>query len=373
MDKVVVVVPTYNEKENIKELISRVLSQQKKIKNYILNILISDSHSTDGTIEVVKDISKKNSSVFLIDVKERGIGVGLLKGYQYAINKLGAEIIIQMDADLQHSPDDIPRFLREFKNGVNFVQGSRFIKGGANKLEWYRQLFSWGANIISRILMGVPQVHEFTTSYRAFTSDLFKKIDLSFVPWRSKSFIFQPAFLYAAISAGAKIKEIPIIFVDREKGRSKMGILNYIKDLFIFALKVRIQKSSRFLKFAVVGGTGLVINTIILRVLVELFLMHPALATAISGEMAIIYKFFLNDYWTFRDRKIKTLKEALLKFFQFNLASFGALFISSLIVYIGVSFFGKSHYMIYYFLGIAITMFWNYFMYSTVIWKKSKA
>lgn len=372
MLKAVIVVPTYNEKENISELITAVLKQQEKIKNYELNILITDSHSDDGTLELVAEISRKNQSVFLLDVKERGIGIALLKGYQYATNKLEASIIMQMDADLQHNPSDIPRFLTEFKDGINFVQGSRFIKGGANDLEWYRQLFSWGANLVARLLMGIMEIHEFTTSYRAFTADLFKKINTEKIPWRGKSFIFQPAFLYAAFDAGAKIKEIPIVFTDRKHGYSKMNILSYIKDLLLLAIKVRVRRSKRFLKFFIVGLIGLAINTIVLKILVDKFFWHPTSANLIGAEMAIISNFILNNLWTFNDRKISSVSQALKKFLQFNLTSAGAIVISSVIITLGVFLFGRDNYLIYYFLGIAIAMFWNYFMYSRVIWKKSK-
>lgn len=372
MRKVVIVIPTYNEKENIRELINKILDQKKKIKDFSLNILVSDSHSTDGTLELVKNLSKENPAVFLLDVKERGIGVGLLKGYQYAVENLKADIIMQMDADLQHNPEDIPRFLKEFKNGVNFVQGSRFIKGGANKLEWYRQLFSWGANLMARFLMGIWEVHEFTTSYRAFSADLFRKIDFSNIPYKGRSFVFQPAFLYAAISKGAKVKEVPIVFIDRKRGFSKMDILSYIKDLLTFSLKVRIKKSERFLKFALIGTLGLVINTLILKILVEYFSFHPASANTLGAEAAIISNFIFNNLWTFNDRKITLPKKLFLKFLQFNLTSLGAIVISTTVIWLGVYLFGKENYMIYYFLGIAIATIWNYFMYSTVIWRKSK-
>lgn len=373
MRKVVIVIPTYNEKENIEELIKQIFYEQKKIKEDELNVLVSDSHSNDGTLDIVRRITKKNPHLYLLDVKERGIGVGLLKGYQYAIEKLKAEIVIQIDADLQHNPDDIPRFLAEFNNKVNFVQGSRFIKGGANRLEWYRQVFSWGANLLARFLMGLWSVHEFTTSYRGFTAELFKKIDISKIPWRGKSFIFQPAFLYEAINSGAKIKEIPIVFSDREKGYSKMDIFGYINDLLIYSFKVRINKSSRFLKFIIVGFTCLAINTIILRVLVEDYNFHPVIANLFGAEIAIICNFTLSNLWTFKDRQIKTKSKLLFKFLQFDLASIGSLIISSTIVGLGVYFFGRANYMIYYFMGVATGTIWNYFMYSKVIWKeKSK-
>jgi len=367
MKKVVVVLPTYNESENIEDMITLVLAQQKKVKDWELFVLVSDSHSPDGTGDVVNKIKKNNDHVELLDVKERGIGVGLLKGYEYAFNKMDADAIIQMDADLQHDPKEIPNFLRAIDEGYSFVQGSRFIQGGKNELEWYRRFFSRAANLYSRILMGVYRVHEFTTSYRAFTKELFNRLDFAKIPWRGKSFLFQPAFLYACLNQGAKVKEIPIVFVDRSRGLSKMEIVHYILDLSLFGIRVRYKKSGRFLKFCVVGTIGFIINTMGLELLVRLNI-HPALAGGIGAEAAIISNFFLNNFWTFQEKKI-ALKHLPLKFLQFNTTSFGALLIQIVTIFIGVTLTGMGTYRIFYLLGVGLGLFWNYFMYSRVIWK----
>lgn len=368
MKKAVVVLPTYNEKENIEDVIDLILVQQKKINNWELYVLVSDSNSPDNTQEVVKSIKKIEPHVDLLNVVQRGIGVGLLKGYEYAKNKMHADAIIQMDADMQHDAKEIPNFLREIDKGYNFVQGSRFIPGGKNELEWYRKFFSWSANWFSRILLGVYKVHEFTTSYRAFTTELLSKINLEDIPWQGKSFVFQPAFLYAVHRAGAKIKEIPIIFVDRTRGLSKMQILKYIKDLMFFGIKMRIKDSIVFIKFAIVGTIGFTINTIGLEWLVAMS-FHPALAAVTGAEMAIVSNFTLNNFWTFKHQKI-TRDRLLLKFLQFNLTSVGAVLVQGVSVYTGTLLFGLNSYRIFYIIGIIIGLFWNYTMYSKVIWRK---
>jgi len=259
--KVVVVIPTYCEKDNIEELIQAVLRQGAKADGFDIHVLVSDSHSPDGTGRVVRAVSKKDRRVGLLDVKKRGIGIGLVKGYEYAFFKMGADIVLQMDGDFSHDPADLAKLLAPFNDGFNFVQGSRFVKGGRNELEWHRRFFSWAANLITRFLVDAREVREFTTSYRAFDKQIFGKIDFSDIPWQGKSFVFQPAFLYGAIRAGAKIKEVPIVFIDRKKGYSKLAFVSYISDLLAFGIKVRVGKSKRFLKFCVVGFTAFFVQT----------------------------------------------------------------------------------------------------------------
>lgn len=370
MKKAVVVLPTYNEKENIEDVITLILAQQRKTVDWELFVLVSDSSSPDGTGEEVIRLKKTNCQLELLNVKERGIGVGLVKGYQFAFTKMVADVVIQMDADLQHDPKEIANFLTEIDKGYNFVQGSRFIKGGKNDLEWYRRFFSWSANWVSRVLLGAYKVREFTTSYRAFTKDLFFKVNLEEIPWRGNSFVFQPAFLYGVFKAGAKIKEIPIVFVDRTRGLSKMQIFNYIKDLLLFCIKARLKDSKTVFKFACVGTIGFAINTFGLELFVYLGL-HPALSAAFGAEGAIVSNFLLNNFWTFKHRKVDT-KNLIPKFFQFNLTSFGALVIQSITILIGTSIFGFRTYRIFYILGIGIALFWNYLMYSKVVWSKKQ-
>jgi len=368
--KVVVVIPTFNEKDNISQLIDEVLGQNIKAVGFDIYVLVSDSHSPDGTGEVVEKIAKKNKKVKLLDVKKRGIGVGLKKGYEYAFGKLKADIVLQMDADFSHDPKELPKLLAPFNNGFNFCQGSRFIKGGKNELEWYRRFFSWGANVITRFLVDSRDVHEFTTSYRAFDREIFSKIDFSDIPWQGKSFVFQPAFLYGAIRAGAKIKEVPIVFVDRERGYSKLAMVSYIRDLLMFGMKVRLgmKKSKRFVKFCCVGFTAFFVQTFFFEIFRRS--MPPENATAVAAEISIVINFFLSNFWTFSDHKLKT-RQIPFKFLQFNLTVLGSVVIQWLTIRTGRMLFGDEVSVIYFFyiMGVGIGLIWNYFFYNKLIWK----
>lgn len=237
----VVVIPTYDEKENIADLIADILSQQEKIEGFDLQVLVSDGHSQDGTIAIVEAISATNPKVHLLDVHERGIGVGLYNGFVYAINELGADVLIEIDADFQHNPSDIPELLQGIREGYDVVIGSRFVPGSVNKMPLFRRILSVGANLVIRWMLGLKHLTEITTSYRAFTKAIFLKVDPTRVPWRQeRSFIAVPVFLVRMIDAGASAKEIPMTMHPRVRGYSKMDYSRYIRDIFVFSIKSRL-------------------------------------------------------------------------------------------------------------------------------------
>lgn len=344
-----VTIPTYNEAENIEEAIKRVLSQAKFLKGYDLHVVVSDSRSPDKTGEIVKGIAARNPKVHYIDVKVRGLGVGLIKGHQYAIDKLKADILAQMDGDLSHDPASLPEMVKYIREGYDLVNGSRLMKGGKNMLGWHRRLFSWGSAMYCRISWGTWGIAEYTNSYRVFTKKLFEKINLNSIPWRSTTYIIQPAFLYAAIQTGAKIKEVPIVFVDRRGGYSKAKIVSYTLDVLKFGLLVRLNESKTFLKFLIVGTMGYFVNAVLLGLLYRgqiyslKVLPQPILesipvnsgpsfsfitldrlfyASLISIEASIIFLFVAHENWTFKDRSHKgPWYRRMLKFNFSSLAS----------------------------------------------------
>lgn len=368
MKKVIILLPTYNEKEIIKLTLSEVSKNARKINEMEIEILVVDSCSPDKTGDIVREAAAKDSKIHLLEVKERGLGLGLVRGYEEAFGKLNADIVLQMDSDLQHDPKDIPKLLSPFKDGFDFVQGSRFIKGGGNNLEIHRQFLSWAANLASRILFGAMKIHEFTTSFRAFTKQVYEKIDFEKIPYRGRSFIFQPAFLQAVLELKVKIKEVPIIFTDRTKGYSKMDMINYSLDLLKYGVKIRLKKHKQFIKFCVVGTSGATLQSIIYGVLKSK--IDPALAIMLGAETAIINGFYWNNKWTYNDRQIKGFNFG--KFIQYNLGSLGSLFIQGLSVKGGTYFFGRSQFIDWFFacLGVSIGLIWNFFFYSQVVWKK---
>src|SRR3989304_1722795 len=174
--RLVVNIPTYNEKENIEEVIRRVLAVAKKIPDIDLHVLISDSHSPDGTDKIVKNITRSNPKVHYLDVKERGLGVGLVKGHRFAIDRLKADILAQMDGDLSHDPQTLPEMVSYIQEGYDLVNGSRLMKNGKNLLGWHRRLFTRGSALFCKLSLGTFKVTEYTNSYIAFNSRLLENI-----------------------------------------------------------------------------------------------------------------------------------------------------------------------------------------------------
>lgn len=392
--RLVVILPTFNEKENIEEIIKKVLTQAGKLPDLDLHVLVSDSHSNDGTGKIVQRISRTNPRVHYLDVIQRGLGIGLIKGHRYAIDKLKAEILAQMDADLSHDPSTLPKMVEYIKEGYDLVNGSRLMKGGKNLLGLHRRIFTRGAAFICKLSWGQFKLTEFTTSYRVFTKELFKRIDFSKVPWKSKTYIIQPAFLYAAIEARAKIKEIPITFEDRKKGYSKSKIYHYILDVLLFGAKVRFKKSKTIIKFLMVGSISYLINAFLLGILNRgdlffiPFLEKPLLSivppqdlasrllfihldrllisSIISIQASIIFNFIFHENWTFKYRSREGSK--MKRFLKFNLTSFG----SPLIQLASILFFARVfhlHEQIGLAVGVVIGLFFNYAINLLWIWK----
>ena len=218
-----------------------------------------------------------------------------------------------------------------------------------------------------RFGLGKTTVHDWTGGYRAFYTSYFQKAKVVVSPY--SGYVFQIAFLYTSMQNGAKVAEVPIRFIDRRFGRSKIAPLEYILSIISFVLSSRyiaLMKGS-FPRFAVVGAIGFLINTVILEFLVKSG-FHPAIGSATGAEFAIVSNFILNNTWTFHHRKIRGL--ALLpKFVQFNVAAFGGLSIQSGTVFIGTHITGLDTYFLWYMLGVSIGLVWNYLMYSRVIWK----
>ena len=391
--RLVVNIPTYFEKENIEEIIKKVLAQAKNLSDIDLHVLVSDSHSTDGTAQIVKKISRLNPKVHYLDVRQRGLGVGLIKGHRWAINRLKADILAQMDGDDQHDPAVLPQMVDYIKKGYDLVNGSRLMPGGQNLLGWHRKIFTRGSAIYCKLAWGTFSISEYTTSYRVFTKRLFEKIDLSLVPWRAKTYIVQPAFLYAAIIAGAKIKEVPIVFADRKKGYSKAKIIAYTIDVLKFGLKVRLQKSKTIIKFLMVGTASYFLNAVTLGLLNRgqiynlSVLASPLLsfipeknapqfsflpldrlfaASVISIELSIIFNFIFHENWTFKSRSHEG--PTIFRFLKFNITSIGSPIIQLASILTFAKVFGL-HEQIGLAVGVIIGLFFNYTVNLLWIWK----
>jgi dolichol-phosphate mannosyltransferase len=214
MDKLVIV-PTYNELENIEELLTRVLGLP-----YDLHILIVDDNSPDGTANVVKEWQKKTDRVHLLQRPGKmGLGSAYRDGFRYALAN-GAEYIFEMDADFSHDPDALGQFLENITD-VDIVLGSRYLHG-VTVVNWplSRLILSYSANLYTRIVTGLPLM-DATGGFKCFRRRALEGIKLDRV--KSEGYSFQIEMSFRCWKRGFKIKEIPIIFVDRRAGVSKMS------------------------------------------------------------------------------------------------------------------------------------------------------
>jgi len=237
--KCCIVLPTYNERDNIGKLLKTLLEIFDTIKDFDMNVLVVDDNSPDGTQEVVKKFLK-GKRVSMITGEKHGLGAAYIRGFKHAIEKLKADVLFEMDADFSHDPKDIPKFLKEIKNGYGFVIGSRYIPGGDTP-DWGfdRKLISSGGNFFARVIAGLYKVKDCTSGYRAIRSSLIKKINLNNL--KVKGYSFQMNLLYEAVKNKAKIKEVPIIFVDRHVGTSKIERKD-VYEFFINSFKLRFGK-----------------------------------------------------------------------------------------------------------------------------------
>lgn len=389
MKKVVVVLFTYNEKDNLENTVKQILNQKHHLPGYDIEIVISDSHSPDGTGKIAERLAKQNKKIHYLDVG-RGIGVGIMEGHFYSIKHLNPDIMAQIDADGQVGIEVLPRMVKAIEEGYSLVLGSRFVEGGKNNLSLSRRIFSLGASWVVRILIGPWDIQEVTNSARAFTPALFKKINTERLPWREQSFIVQPAFLHEAIVAGAKYKEVPLVFKDRAEGYSKNKTIAYTFDVFAYAIEAMFQRiginlpffnmlrrSKTIFKFGVVGFLGTFVDFLFYKLFIWIFALTPAWSKGFSTEVAIVNNFILNNSWTFKHRKTNT--NLWQRFLLFNVVSLGGLAISVVIVKVLHDTFGDGSLPIfgrriafnnfYFFATIPPVMIWNFVVNHYITWR----
>ena len=236
MKKILICSPTYNESENITELCKRIFKIKKKV-----DLLIIDDNSPDGTSDILKKIKKKNRNLILIKRKSKlGIGSAFRVGIKYAI-KNKYDILVTLDADLSHQPEEIPKLLSKLKKN-DFVIGSRFVTGGKSSYTGYRKIVSKIANIVCRIVLNI-NLHEFTTSFRAYNYKCLKI--LYSLPVLSEGYSSFMETVFYISKNNLQYAEVPIVFKDRYKGKSKIPKLQIIYgglkliELFLKRLIIR--------------------------------------------------------------------------------------------------------------------------------------
>lgn len=231
-DSTLVIIPTYNELDNLSKLLPDLLNRYE-----FINILIVDDNSPDGSAEFVEDLSKTDKRVNLLKrEKKMGLGTAYIAGFKYALER-GYDYVIQMDADYSHDPKEISNFLKEIKE-YDLVLGSRYVKG-VNVINWpmTRLLLSYFASAYTRAITWMP-VKDATGGYKCFRKEVLKGVNLDKV--KSNGYSFQIEMTYKAWKKGFKIKEIPIVFIDRAAGTSKMS-KRIVREAIFMVWKLRLR------------------------------------------------------------------------------------------------------------------------------------
>ena len=353
--KVVIIVPTYNERENIGRLIEALEGQFATIR-HDMHILVVDDTSPDGTAEVVRSMMPTRVNLHLLIGRKEGLGAAYIRGMDHALRDLGADVVFEMDADFSHKPEDVPRLLAALDGGADFVIGSRYVQGGSIPAEWgtVRRMNSRYGNFVARYVAGIYRVRDCTAGFRAIRGSLLRKINLQNL--RVQGYAFQVALLYEAVIRSAVIREVPVSFIDRTMGESKLGLKDIVEFLFN-AWWIRVRSASTFIKFLFVGGTGVIVNLGLFTMLLKMG-VNKYLASPVAIQVSIFSNFLLNNYWTFRWRN--TADSIQVRGVKFNLVSLASLAISYLAFILGSFAYPNVHPALIQFLGIIPATIVNY-------------
>ena len=266
--KLVVVIPTYNERENIALLIPAIDRELRRLP-YESHILVVDDNSPDGTAQEVRALASAYPRVRLETGPRLGLGAAYVRGLRYALESLDADIVIQMDADFSHKAEDIPRLLASLEKGYDVAIGSRYVSGGSIEGDWsrFRKWQSAAANLLVRFVCGMRDVRDCTAGFRAIRGDVLRRMDVRRLT--AQGYSFQIQLLHEAFQQGATICEVPTQFADRVRGETKLGTsLRERLDFVVHSCAIRVDKGWP-LKLTAVAASGVALNLILLVLLVR--------------------------------------------------------------------------------------------------------
>lgn len=240
MLKPLVILPTFNEKDNLPVLIIKILSQES------FDILVIDDNSTDGTSEVARHWVAQDERVNLMERPSKlGLGTAYLSGFRWGLQR-DYDCFIEMDSDLSHNALDLPRFLDEVENGCDLVIGSRYMHGRISVVGWdfKRLLLSKFGNLYASKILGIT-LNDMTSGYRAYSRRALESINLQRV--KSEGYAFQIEMAYLVVSAGLKAKEMSIVFSERQRGRSKMN-KQIVREAVWLPWRLRLREMAEYVR-----------------------------------------------------------------------------------------------------------------------------
>jgi dolichol-phosphate mannosyltransferase len=352
-----IIIPTYNEKENILPLVTRLHSALSQID---YEIIFVDDNSRDGTIEAASALSSEYPVRVVVRKDKKGLASAVVDGISYS----DRAIIGVMDADLQHPPEIVPLLDKAVENGADIAIASRYVKGGGCS-GWGlgRRVLSKGAVLLAHVFLpSTKKINDPMSGFFMFKKQVVTGADL-------KPDGYKILLEILLMGSGQKVTEVPYIFETRSSGSSKLNAsqqLYYLKHIFSLIRRKGIM--TRFLKFCLVGASGVVVNEGLLALLKQSAGLHLALASAVSIEVSILSNFLFNNYFTFRDRRPSGTRLFFRGLTVFNAVSLAGLVINMGTLLLLTYVFGV-HYLISNLCGIVLATMWNYFMNERFTWR----
>ncbi len=344
-----IVIPTYNERDNIPELLERMHRSMEPLDN-AYELIIVDDDSPDKTWELASQYADGYHVRTIRRRGKRGLATAVLEG----VNDARYDVIVVMDADLQHPPEKVPLLLSSVQNGADIAIGSRFIENGTTVgFSPLRYAASKSAETLARTLFReVRDVMDIESGFFAFKKEVIAHADLKPVGYK---------ILLELLVQGSynTVTEIGYTFGKREAGVSKLGVKNSIAYLrHISSLFYRSGEFYRFAQFLVVGGVGAVLNLAVLYWLTELGMFYGA-AGLIAIEAGLLSNFVLNRAWTFKDRGVTGFKSTMAALGRDHAVRAVGIILNLVILLALTSLFGV-FYLLSQLIGLVIGMIWNY-------------
>jgi dolichol-phosphate mannosyltransferase len=356
-DKISLIIPTYNEKDNIVPLVERV---HQALSGYDYEILLVDDNSKDGTIEAATSLAARFPVKVIVRREERGLATAVVHGLKHA----AGNIVAVMDADLQHPPEVLPGLVRAMENGADMAIASRYIKGGGCP-DWglSRRVISKAALLVSHLLL--PATRRVKDPLSGFFMFRREKVDAD----RLKPSGYKISLEIMLVGNFQRVVEVPYIFEDRSAGKSKLRPqqqIDYLKH--VFSLMARTGELEMFIKFIAVGLSGVAVNEGVYWLLTRFggLAAYDYWAVVVGIEVSIITNFILNDTFTFAKRRTgKSFAGRLLKF---NLICIAGAGVQWGLFMLFTRVFGVYD-LLSNFIGIVVAFLWNYFINRNWTWK----
>jgi dolichol-phosphate mannosyltransferase len=347
-----VVVPTYNERENLLELVERLDSV---LKHTPYELIVIDDNSPDGTWELAERLAERYPIKVIKRERRDGLASAVIRGFEEA----EGDVLVVMDADLQHPPELIPKLVKKLKD-ADIVVASRYVEGGGVK-GWstFRKLVSKGATPLAKLFL--TSVNDPMSGFFALKRSVIEGVRLEPKGYK---------ILLEILVKGrySKVAEVPFIFEARKKGRSKLGFAQYLDYLKHLIALLRFKgEFKRVAKFAAVGASGIIVNEGVLFALTEFAHLYYIISALLGIELSIVSNFMFNDLWTFKDRRSRT--KFLVRLIKANSGYGAGVVINLAALFIFTEFFGI-WYILSNLIAIFITFLWNLLISVGWIWRR---